>query len=111
MSATREEFDSLPPAEQVERVNELASRQWLHMLNSATLQSKLQNGPKLKAMLSSGGKPNEIAEDLYLTILSRLPTEEELEISQVDSGKAQRPETLFDLTWALINSAEFLYRH
>ena len=39
-----------------ERVNELASTQWLHMLNSATIQSKLQSGPKLAAMLSSGGK-------------------------------------------------------
>jgi hypothetical protein len=56
---------------EAERVNELASPQWLHMLNSATLQSKLQNGPKLMAMLSAGGKPNEVAERLYLTILSR----------------------------------------
>ena len=39
-----------------ERVNELASTQWLHMLNSATIQNKLQSGPKLAAMLSSGGK-------------------------------------------------------
>ena len=39
-----------------ERVNELASTQWLHMLNSATLQSKLQSGPKLAAMLAAGGK-------------------------------------------------------
>ena len=36
-----------------ERVNELASTQWLHMLNSATIQNKLQNGPKLKAMIAA----------------------------------------------------------
>ena len=30
-----------------ERVNELGSTQWLHMLNSATIERKLQSGPKL----------------------------------------------------------------
>ena len=36
-----------------ERVNELASPQWLHMLNSATLQAKLQSGQKLAAIVGS----------------------------------------------------------
>ena len=35
---------------EAERVNELASTQWLHMLNSATIQNKLQSGPKLAAL-------------------------------------------------------------
>ena len=38
-----------------ERVNEPASPQWLYMLNSAQIQNKLQSGPKLAAMLASGG--------------------------------------------------------
>jgi hypothetical protein len=98
---------------EAERVNELASPQWLHMLNSATLQNKLQNGPRLGRMLSSGGKPNEIAERLYLTILSRLPTDADLKALE-DYGKigATRGRDMWiDLTWALINSPEFLLRH
>ena len=50
---------------------------------------------------------------MYLGILSRFPTETELQTVetcfQAGSGKPQ--ETAVDLAWALINSAEFLYRH
>ncbi|MEA1949894.1 MAG: DUF1553 domain-containing protein, partial [Planctomycetota bacterium] len=96
-----------------ERVNELASPQWLHMLNSGTIQSKLQSGPKLKAMLSTGGKPNEIAERLYLTILSRFPTDADVTAAEehAKSGAAKGRNVWIDLTWALINNPEFLLRH
>ncbi len=96
-----------------ERVSELASPQWLHMLNSATIQSKLQSGPKLAAMLSSGGKANEIAEKLYLTILSRFPTDADVKAAEehAKSGAAKGRDVWIDLTWALINSPEFLLRH
>jgi hypothetical protein len=98
---------------EVERVNELASPQWLHMLNSATLQTKLQSGPKLAAMLASGGSPSEIAEKLYLTILSRLPTEADVRAAEehVKIGVAKGRDAWIDLAWALINSPEFLLRH
>jgi len=96
-----------------ERVNELASPQWLHMLNSATIQSKLQNGPKLKEMLAAGGKPNEIAEKLYLTILSRFPTDADVRAAEehAKTGVAKGRDVWLDLAWALINSPEFLMRH
>jgi hypothetical protein len=96
-----------------ERVNELASPQWLHMLNSATIQSKLQNGPKLGAIVSSRGKPEEIAEKLYLTILSRLPTEADVKAVEDYSkmGVSRGRDAWIDLAWALINSPEFLLRH
>jgi len=96
-----------------ERVSELASPQWLHMLNSATIQSKLQSGPKLAAIVSSGGQPNEIAEKLYLTILSRLPTDADVKAAEehAKSGVAGGRDAWIDLAWALINSPEFLMRH
>jgi hypothetical protein len=98
---------------EAERVNELASPQWLHMLNSATIQNKLQNGPKLRALLSSGTKPEEIAERLYLTILSRLPTKADLkDVEEYSKSRATRGrDTWIDLAWALVNSPEFLLRH
>jgi hypothetical protein len=96
-----------------ERVNELASPQWLHMLNSAKMQSKLQSGPKLATVLSLGGKTNEIAERLYLTILSRFPTDADVRAAEehAKSGAARGRDAWIDLTWALINSPEFLLRH
>ena len=96
-----------------ERVSELASSQWLHMLNSATLQSKLQAGPKLKAMLAAGGGTNEKAEILYLTILSRFPTEADVKAAEeyAKTGVTKGRDVWVDLAWALINSPEFLLRH
>jgi hypothetical protein len=93
-----------------ERINELASSQWLHMLNSVAVQDKLQNGPKLRAMLSSGGNAKEIAERLYLTILSRFPTDADLKAVE-EYAKAKGGAAWIDLAWALINSPEFLLRH
>ena len=55
-------------------------------------------------------------EELYLTILSRFPTPDEAKVAE-DYGKSGRPkagkrrEDWVDITWALINSTEFLYRH
>jgi hypothetical protein len=98
---------------ETERVNELASTQWLHMLNSATIQSKLQKGPKLAAMLSSGGSANEIAERLYLTILSRFPTDADVKAAEeyAKTGVTKGRDVWVDLAWALINNPEFLLRH
>jgi len=98
---------------ETERVSELASTQWLHMLNSATIRSKIQSGPKLAAILSSSGKPNEIAERLYLTILSRFPTDADVKAAEeyAKSGVTKGNDVWVDLAWALINSPEFLLRH
>jgi hypothetical protein len=96
-----------------ERVNELASPQWLYMLNSAEIQNKLQSGPKLAAIISAGGSPKEIAERLYLTILSRFPTDADVQAAEeyAKTGAAKGRDVWIDLAWALINSPEFLLRH
>jgi hypothetical protein len=108
-----------------ERINNPVPAQWLHMLNSSHIQRKLEQGPKLKALFDSSRKREEIVEELYLTVLSRSPTADEvqgaLEYGQVAAptkpgkpGKAaftKKREDWIDITWALINSTEFLYRH
>lgn len=98
---------------ETERVSELASPQWLYMLNSATVQAKLQSGPKLAALVSAGGTPQEIAERLYLTILSRLPMDADVRLVEeyVKTGASKGRDMWIDLAWALINSPEFLLRH
>jgi len=108
-----------------ERNNKPVPAQWLHLLNSSQIQQKLEQGPKLKAIFESGRKPDEIVEELYLTVLSRFPTADEVKIVEEYSapvaaskfskpGKAaavKRNSDWVDITWALINSPEFLYRH
>lgn len=107
-----------------ERINKPVPAQWLHMLNSSHIQRKLEQGPKLKAIFESKRSASEIVEELYLTVLSRPPTAEEISNAEaygqpaaVKPGKGgktvvmKRRDDWVDITWALINSAEFLYRH
>ncbi len=130
-----------------ERDNKPMPAQWLHLLNSSHIQRKIESGAGIRKILEARRPARETAEELYLTILSRLPTAEELR--QIESlgvpqpvkaapaagkgtpgknapaaGKAgaaakaasptvivKRREDWIDLTWALLNSTEFLYRH
>ena len=95
-----------------ERNNRPTAAQQLHLLNSSHIRRKIEEGPKLRELMQSNRKPREIVDEIYLTLLSRHATLEELKIlkdyAQPGHG-GRRP--LMDLVWALINSAEFLYRH
>ena len=100
-----------------ERNNKVMPAQCLHLLNSSHIQRKLEQSPKLKAIFDSGRKQPELVEELYLTILSRFPTPEEVKALEEygrpgKSGlRVKSREDWLDITWALINSTEFMYRH
>ena len=96
-----------------ERDDQPTAAQRLHLLNSSHVRDKLEKSRELRAQLSSAGGPGGFATRLYLLILSRHPTREELDAvrAYVESGAASRREVAVDVAWALINSAEFLYRH
>ena len=97
-----------------ERNNRPTAAQRLHLLNSSHIQRKIEQSPKIQA---PAAQPQQIratwSPALYLAILSRFPTEEELQIAQAlfPGRRRRRPAAALDLAWALINSAEFLYRH
>jgi hypothetical protein len=96
-----------------DRSNRTTPSQRLHMLNSSHIQRKIEGGPKLQPLIHwSREKSDEAITELYLTILSRRPTEDELQIvnSYRDSGSGAR-RALRDLAWALINGPEFCFRH
>jgi hypothetical protein len=96
-----------------DRSNRATAAQRLHTLNSSHIRRKIETSLKLEPLLRAGGKKrDEAITELYLTILSRFPTEEERHV--VDAyGRAGsgRGTVLRDLAWALVNSAEFAYRH
>jgi len=117
-----------------EKDNKPIPAQWLHLLNSSHIQRKLEQGPRLKALLDAGRNQGAMVEELYLTILSRFPTPEEIKTAETygqgqpprpapaatagkptappgKTGVNQRREDWVDLTWSLLNSTEFLYRH
>ncbi len=98
--------------ESEQRNNLPTAAQQLHLLNSSHIRRKLEQGVKLRTLLQSGSKPREVVTDLYLTILSRYPTDEEVQIFTAYSQSSEsRQRAGLDLAWALINSAEFQFRH
>ncbi|HLX63290.1 MAG TPA: DUF1553 domain-containing protein [Planctomycetota bacterium] len=96
-----------------ERNNRPTAEQCLHLLNSTHIQRKLERNTQFQALVQSAARPRDIVEGVYLAILSRTPTEDELKIlgAYSQTGKAKGREFMLDLCWALINGAEFQYRH
>jgi hypothetical protein len=101
-----------------ERVNKPVSTQKMHLLNSGHIQRKLESSPIIKRILKDNTVKNKdmskpILDELYLTILSRYPTGTELKNVQeyIKTGVVKGNDIWIDVTWALINSEEFLNRH
>ncbi len=116
-----------------ERDNKPVPAQWLHLLNSSSIQRKLEQSAKLKTILDPSHPPATIIEELYLTILSRFPSPAEVQTIEAygpqkpskpapaaKPGQAAKPpapvgvkrrEDWQDIAWALLNSSEFLYLH
>ena len=98
---------------ETERNNDPTASQRLHLLNSSHIQRKLEQGNKLIALFKQPAKrPRDTVDALYLTILSRYPTIEEL--AALTTYRQTVPEgkrVALDIAWALINTAEFQYRH
>jgi hypothetical protein len=90
-----------------ERNNRFNAAQALHLINSTHILKKVREGPKIKELVEST-ESDVRGEAVYLTVLSRFPTEDEL--SQFGwQGNSRRGAE--ELIWALINTDEFLFRH
>jgi hypothetical protein len=94
-----------------ERNNRPTGGQRLHLLNSSHIQRKLQQSEKLRAIFQTKGKPRDVVDTLFLTILSRFPTDAELKAIAAYGAGGKDRWVAMDLAWALINTAEFQYRH
>jgi len=97
-----------------ERNNRPTDAQRLHMLNSTHIQKKIEDSERLKKLIkATRGKPGPIINSIYINVLSRYPTDYELNAVQnyYDFNRLSVKQASIDLVWALINSKEFLYRH
>jgi len=93
-----------------ERNNRTTAAQRLHMLNSSHVRRKIEQSKVLQALGRDKRPPREVADELYLMILSRYPTDDEFNyFKSYGGGRGQG--VITNVSWALINSAEFLYRH
>ncbi|MEY3898223.1 MAG: hypothetical protein RLZZ214_3744 [Verrucomicrobiota bacterium] len=89
--------------------------QALHLLNGDTTQQRIRQGKLVENLLKENKSPADIINRLYLTVLSRPPTDMEREKLLVAVAEQKDPasgrETLEDIFWALLNSKEFIFNH
>jgi hypothetical protein len=96
-----------------ERSNEPSIAQALHLMNSEEITAKIRhrNGAARK-LATSKLTPKEIIDELYLSTLSRFPTEAEQKLMQrVFTESESRQEAVEDVLWALLNTRSFVYNH
>jgi hypothetical protein len=83
--------------------------------NPLILESLKPRDQNLMARLLKLPSPKEVAEELFLSVLTRLPTEEETQIVETALAKAPTPEqrekACRSLVWAAIASLEFFTNH
>ncbi|MGH7128095.1 MAG: DUF1553 domain-containing protein, partial [Planctomycetaceae bacterium] len=98
-----------------ERSSEPSMVQVLHIMNGDTLTGKLQEQDnRLGELLAARASNEEIIDTLYLTALSRHPTEQEagrILAVLADAAEADRRAAIEDLYWSLLSSNEFLFNH
>jgi len=95
-----------------ERNNRITPAQRLHLINSTHINKKIETSYIIRQLSQTNVPLPQAIKILYLNILSRYPTEPELNIAITHlSHLPDKRQWLTDICWALINSAEFLYRH
>jgi hypothetical protein len=86
--------------------------QALHLLNGETVQQKIQQGNLIKQWMDGGKTPEQIIDLMYISALTRRPTDKEkagiLELVQAEKDPKAALEDTF---WAILNSREFVFNH
>lgn len=88
--------------------------QALFFANGGQLQAWLApSGGSLVARLKGSTDPQHIAEEMYLSVLSRMPSETELSefVTLWPDDAAQQLALIQNACWALLTSAEFRFNH
>jgi hypothetical protein len=97
-----------------ERSNEPSMTQVLHLYNGDTVNKKLASPGSAAEKAAAEMDNAKIVEDLYLSALSRLPTDDEREklAAELSAAKPEeRRQAIEDLYWSVLTSREFLFNH
>jgi len=98
------------PAGQAETEFQASLDQALFLEHGGTLLEWVARKPDY--LLGRLEKLPDPAEELYVSVLSRLPSREEAaEVAELCRSKEERPAALQDLLWALVASTEFRFNH
>ncbi len=88
--------------------------QALYFGNAPDVQGQLApSGTNLVATLATMSEPGAVADEAYVAVLSRPPTDaERADVAAfLEPRAADRPQALAELVWALLSSNEFRFNH
>ncbi len=86
--------------------------QALHLMNGDTVNVKMKQGKVLEKLIEQKLPPMEVVEQLYISCLTRRPTEQEkARLQPLFAEGSNVQQSLEDIYWALLNSREFLFNH
>jgi hypothetical protein len=94
-----------------DRNNNVSVFQALHLLNSSHIQNKIMKSDRLSKLLRTVPSDKARVTRLYLEVLSRYPTDTELETVLNYMPASSGTDGFYDLVWALMNTSEFILRH
>jgi hypothetical protein len=96
-----------------EREGDSNLAQALQLINGPTVNEKLRNpNNHIGRLLAKKTGDVDMLTELYLSTLSRPPTEADIKVSLAHIAKAQDKRKAWeDVHWALLNAKEFLFRH
>ncbi len=92
-----------------ERSNESSLIQSLMMINGEEIRDRIESSSnRIQSLLSRSLEPAAILEELYLTALTRMPTEEEQRVLlEHVANSSDKKSAWDDIVWSLLNSKEF----
>jgi hypothetical protein len=99
-----------PPCE---RTSDTTVVQALHLMNAPNLHRKVTSDTGRAANLAASKKtPREIVDELYLLVYARMPSDEEraVGVKVFEEKETSRRQAVEDLMWALLNTAEFVFK-
>jgi len=99
-----------PPCE---RTTDTTVTQTLHLMNAPHLHQRVTSDSSRAAQLAASDRsPDQIIEETYLLVYSRLPDEAERDIGRqlFAESETSRRQAAEDLMWALLNTPEFIFK-